>query len=70
MRIHCYNCHVPFEFNREDTFNALDEIVSGNLKHFNLQCPRCRKSNKLSKKQLIAGAPGWKPAHVREQEKQ
>ena len=62
MQIRCNNCHIPFNFNRDETLAALDEVQWEGLKYHSVNCPRCRRVNKLSKKQLRMWAPGWKPS--------
>jgi hypothetical protein len=61
MQIKCYSCHIPFAINRDEIHAALDEIAREGHSHYNAVCPRCRKSNKISKKQLRRFAPNWEP---------
>jgi len=59
MQIHCYNCHKPFHLSKEIIFAALDEIDSENLSHYNVNCPHCRRTNRVSPKDLHRAAPDW-----------
>ena len=68
MQIRCYKCHTPFSLNREIVHAALDEVHSEGLNHYNAICPKCRRVNKLSKKQLKHAAPTWKPTVEAEQQ--
>lgn len=61
MQIRCYKCHMPFSISRETAIAALEEITREGGKHWNAHCPKCRRANKLSRKQLFQAAPGWKP---------
>ncbi len=65
MQVRCYSCHTPFAMNREAVFAALDQITAEGHSHFNAFCPRCRKANRLSRQQLLRGAPGWIPPEER-----
>ena len=60
MQIHCYNCHKPFSLNRETIYNALDEIEENQLNHANVPCPYCRRTNRVSPRDLKRAAPDWK----------
>ena len=62
MQIRCYNCRTPINLNRDLVHAALDEMLAQNHNHHNVNCPRCRKVNRVSKKQLRRWAPNWKPA--------
>ncbi|HIE56915.1 MAG TPA: hypothetical protein EYP88_01600 [Anaerolineales bacterium] len=51
---------MPISLNRATIYAALDEIHDGDLAHYDVRCPRCRKMNRVSAKQLRRVAPGWK----------
>jgi hypothetical protein len=53
---------MPFDLRRDEINAALDEVQWEGLKYYSAHCPRCRKANKLSKKQLRMWAPMWKPS--------
>ncbi len=61
MQLRCYSCHTPFTLNKATVHSALDLIHQDDLSHFNAICPRCRKSNRVSKEQLQRAAPDWVP---------
>ena len=37
-----------------------DVVTDENLSHYDVHCPKCRKMNRVSKKQLLRAAPTWK----------
>lgn len=61
MQIRCTNCHKPFAIGKETVYAALDVIHTDGLNHYNAQCPHCRRTNRLSPKQLKRAAPDWQP---------
>ncbi len=61
MQIRCQNCHKPFALNREAVHAALDEVHAQDLSHYNVQCPHCRRMNRLSRQELQRAAPDWSP---------
>jgi hypothetical protein len=38
---------------------ALDIMHEDDLVHFDFQCPKCKKTNRVSQEQLEHAAPGW-----------
>jgi len=67
MNIRCTFCNTPINVNRDLVHAALDEMNEEGHQHFNLLCPRCRKTNKVSQKQLKRWAPNWKPSEKAEE---
>ena len=61
MQIRCQNCHRPFALSKEAVHTALDIVIAENLKHYDAQCPHCRRVNRISRKQLKRAAPTWSP---------
>jgi hypothetical protein len=66
MQIRCYSCHTPFAISRDAVRAALDQIHEQGLSHYNAQCPRCRKVNRISPEQLQRAAPDWVPPEEQE----
>ena len=60
MQIRCINCHKPFALGKEAVNNALDEITAENLHYFAVDCPHCRRVNRVSRPELLRAAPDWK----------
>jgi phage FluMu protein Com len=59
MQIRCTSCHKPFAISKETVHAALDAIHAEDLNHYNAQCPHCRRTNRLSPKELQRAAPDW-----------
>ena len=60
INIRCFSCQTPFSVKNEEVVAALGKLHEEDLKHYNALCPRCGKTNKVSKAQLKRAAPGWK----------
>jgi phage FluMu protein Com len=60
MQFRCFKCQMPIALGRDAIFSALDLVMDENLTHFDVKCPKCRKTNRVSKKQLLQAAPTWK----------
>jgi len=67
MQIRCYHCHKPFAMNKEAVHFALDTMTASGLGHYNATCPHCRRSNRVSKDELIRAAPDWSPEKSQEE---
>jgi len=50
---------MPISIGRKMVENALDIIHEDDLVHFDFRCPKCKKTNKISKEQLLHAAPAW-----------
>jgi phage FluMu protein Com len=61
MQILCYHCHKPYALNKETIHQALDQVNSEGLSHYDVACPHCRRVNRVSQKELLRAAPDWKP---------
>jgi len=59
INIRCFSCHTPFSIKIEEVEAALTEIYQEGHKHYNANCTRCGRANKVSKKQLHRAAPKW-----------
>ena len=59
MQIRCFKCQMPIDLNKDFIYGALDVMEDENLTHYDLRCPKCRKTNRVSKQQLLHAAPGW-----------
>lgn len=67
MQIRCTNCHKPFAIGKDEVYFALDTIHAEDLNHYNAQCPHCRRTNRLSPKELKRAAPDWQPGIAEEE---
>jgi len=59
MQIRCSNCHRPFAISRDNIHAALDVVFEEDLQHYNVQCPHCRRTNRVSREELLRAAPNW-----------
>ena len=59
MQIRCYSCKMPISIGRASVEQALNIIHEDDLVFYDFNCPKCRKSNRVSKKQLLHASPTW-----------
>ena len=59
MQIRCFKCHMPIALSRDLIYAALDEVTDQGLNHYDVRCPKCRKTNRVSREQLQRAAPNW-----------
>ena len=59
MQIRCFKCHMPIALSRDSIYAALDQVTDDDLTHYDVRCPKCRKTNRVSTRQLKRAAPGW-----------
>ena len=67
MQIRCGHCHKPFALGKEAIHNALNVIEAEKLSHYNAYCPHCRRTNRVSRQELIRFAPDWHAPETSEQ---
>jgi phage FluMu protein Com len=68
MQIRCFKCQMPIAMSRDAIYAALDTMTDEGLDHYDVRCPRCRKTNRASIKQLKRAAPGWQREREEETE--
>ena len=59
MQIRCYSCKMPISIGRASVNQALNIVHEDDLVYYDFNCPNCRKSNRVSKKQLLHASPTW-----------
>jgi phage FluMu protein Com len=59
MQIRCFKCQMPIALGQDAIYAALDITTDGEMNHYDVRCPRCRKTNRVSVDQLKHAAPGW-----------
>ena len=64
MQIRCYKCHMPISLGRNVVIEALEYVEQEGLSHYDVRCPKCRTTNRVSKEQLQRAAP------IRKQDKE
>lgn len=63
MQIRCQHCHRPFGLGKETIHTALDLLMAENLGHYNVNCPHCGKTTRVSRIELQRAAPEWVREH-------
>jgi hypothetical protein len=61
MQIRCFKCQMPIALGRDVVVEALEEMEKEGLSRYDVRCPKCRKTNRVSKKQMLKLAPRSKP---------
>ncbi|NQS92007.1 MAG: hypothetical protein HQ574_06315 [Chloroflexi bacterium] len=59
MQIRCYYCKMPITIGQATVDQALNIIHEEDHNHFDYRCPKCKKTNKIPKEQLLRAAPVW-----------
>lgn len=57
MQVRCQRCNYMFTLAREAVTAALEEIKETPTKHYNIECPKCRRLVKIPVKNLQRGQP-------------
>ena len=50
---------MPISIGRGSVNQALNIVHEDDLVYYDFNCPKCRKSNRVSKKQLLHASPTW-----------
>ncbi|MBC8506722.1 MAG: hypothetical protein ISR58_16670 [Anaerolineales bacterium] len=61
MQIRCFKCQMPIALGRDVVAEALEMVKKENLTRYDVRCPKCRTTNRVSKKQLTRMAPRISP---------
>ena len=59
MNIRCSFCQTPYTLSRVAMLDALQEVASGNLTHYDAHCPRCRRATRIPRQKLEMTMPNW-----------
>ena len=57
MQIRCYRCGWSFALKRDEITFAIEGLEESGGAHYDVRCPRCRHTNKISREQLEKFAP-------------
>lgn len=57
MQIRCQRCGYMFTLSREAIAAALEEVKQSQAKHYNVDCPKCRRQVKVPIKDMQRGQP-------------
>ena len=57
MQIRCFRCGWSFSLKRDEIKFALEALEEAKGSHYDVRCPRCRHTNRVSLEQLRKAAP-------------
>jgi len=57
MQARCYRCGWSFTIKKDEISFALEALEESNGIHYDVRCPRCRHTNRISIEQLRKAAP-------------
>lgn len=60
MNIRCSFCQTPYTLSRVAMLDALQEVDSHNLTHYDAHCPRCRRATPIPRQKLEMAMPNWR----------
>jgi len=60
MNIRCAFCQTPYTLSRVEMLDALQEMDSKKLTHYDAHCPRCRRATQLPRQRLEMFMPKWR----------
>lgn len=60
MNIRCAFCQTPYTLSRVDMLDALQEMDSQKLTHYDAHCPRCRRATQIPRQRLEMFMPKWR----------
>ena len=60
MNIRCAFCQTPYTLSRVAMLDALQEVDSQNLTHYDAHCPRCRRATPVPRQRLEMAMPNWR----------
>ena len=60
MNIRCAFCQTPYTLSRVAMLDALQEVDSKKLTHYDAHCPRCRRATRIPRQRLEMAMPNWR----------
>lgn len=60
MNIRCAFCQTPYTLSRVAMLDALQEVDSKKLSHYDAHCPRCRRATPVARQKLEMAMPNWR----------
>ncbi len=57
MQIRCYRCNWNFAIKRDEIAFVLKALEESGDNHYDVPCPRCRTTNKISIEQMRRAVP-------------
>ena len=59
MNIRCSFCQTPYTLSRVALLDAMQEVDSQKLTHYDAHCPRCRRATPIPRQRLEMAMPNW-----------
>jgi hypothetical protein len=60
LNIRCAFCQTPYTLSRVTMLDALQEVDSQKLTHYDAHCPRCRRATRIPRQRLEMAMPNWR----------
>ena len=60
MNLRCSFCQTPYTLSRVALLDALQEVDSKSLTHYDAHCPRCRRATQIPRQKLEMAMPNWR----------
>ena len=60
MNIRCSFCQTPYTLSRVAMLDALQEVDSKKMTHYDAHCPRCRRATQIPRQKLEMAMPNWR----------
>lgn len=60
MNLRCSFCQTPYTLSRVAMLDALQEVDSKKLSHYDAHCPRCRRATPIPRQKLEIAMPNWR----------
>lgn len=60
MNIRCAFCQTPYTLSRIEMIDALQEMDSKKLSHYDAHCPRCRRATPVQRARMEMFMPRWR----------
>jgi phage FluMu protein Com len=57
MQLRCYRCNWSFAIKKDELAFALEALHESGGNHYDVRCPRCRHTNRVSLEQLEKAVP-------------
>ena len=57
MQVRCQRCGYKFTLGHQAVTAALEELEQTQARHYNLDCPKCRRQIKVPAKEIQRGQP-------------
>jgi hypothetical protein len=62
LKVTCFKCHWNWQYSNEAIKAMLDEVAEGQSS-YPVECPRCRRINKVSVKKMKSALPRVPESH-------